>query len=200
MAQLLLSKATLLKERRQLAAYQRFLPSLEMKRQQLMLAVKASEQQLQQMQQELDQIGDVIAEDVPMLANKDIHLQPLLTVNKVRYQRENIAGVAIERVAEVLFEQTPVSMLSRPHWVDVVQQRLQQAIEWQLRIDAEQQVLAALQAALIKVTQRMNLFDKVLIPQSQKNIRRIQIYLDDKAREAVVTSKIAKNKRKEAAL
>ncbi len=200
MAQLLLSKATLLKERRQLAAYQRFLPSLEMKRQQLMLAVKASEQQLQQMQQELDQIGDVIAEDVPMLANKDIHLQPLLTVNKVRYQRENIAGVAIERVAEVLFEQTPVSMLSRPHWVDVVQQRLQQAIEWQLRIEAEQQVLAALQAALIKVTQRMNLFDKVLIPQSQKNIRRIQIYLDDKAREAVVTSKIAKNKRKEAAL
>ncbi|GGY37210.1 V-type ATP synthase subunit D [Bacterioplanes sanyensis] len=200
MAQLLLSKATLLKERRQLAAYQRFLPSLEMKRQQLMLAVKASEQQLQQMQQELDQIGDVIADDVPMLANKDIHLQPLLTVKKVRYQRENIAGVAIERVAEVLFEQTPVSMLSRPHWVDVVQQRLQQAIEWQLRIDAEQQVLAALQAALIKVTQRMNLFDKVLIPQSQKNIRRIQIYLDDKAREAVVTSKIAKNKRKEAAL
>ncbi|ASP37299.1 V-type ATP synthase subunit D [Bacterioplanes sanyensis] len=200
MAQLLLSKATLLKERRQLAAYQRFLPSLEMKRQQLMLAVKASEQRLMDIRQQLDELHQIIASDVPMLANNDIRLQPLVTVVAVEYQKENIAGVAIERVEQVQFEPSPVSVLSRPHWVDVVQQRLQQAIEWQLHADAEETVLQLLHAALIKVTQRMNLFDKVLIPQSQKNIRRIQIYLDDKAREAVVTSKIAKNKRKEAML
>jgi V/A-type H+/Na+-transporting ATPase subunit D len=44
----------------------------------------------------------------------------------------------------------------------------------------------------------VNLFDKVLIPETRGNIRTIQVYLDDKAREAVVTSKIAKAKQQAA--
>ena len=50
-------------------------------------------------------------------------------------------------------------------------------------------------AAVTKVTQRVNLFEKVLIPQARNNVRRIQIALGDVERAAVVTSKIAKRKR-----
>lgn len=198
MAQLLLSKATLLKERRQLAAFQKFLPSLEMKRQQLILALKCSEDTMQAIDEQLHDIDALMVEQVPMLANQDILLEPLLSIHAIEYRQENIAGVVIKRLAEVQFEISPMSVLSRPHWVDYVQHWLQQAVQLRLQLDAEQHIHQALQAALKKVTQRMNLFDKVLIPQSQKNIRRIQIHLDDKAREAVVTSKIAKQKRLEA--
>ena len=45
-----------------------------------------------------------------------------------------------------------------------------------------------------KVTQRVNLFEKVLIPRTREQIRRIRIYLSDAERAAVVRSKIAKRK------
>ena len=45
------------------------------------------------------------------------------------------------------------------------------------------------------MTQRFNLFDKVLIPRTRTNIRKISIYLADAERAGVVKSKIAKRKK-----
>jgi V/A-type H+/Na+-transporting ATPase subunit D len=55
--------------------------------------------------------------------------------------------------------------------------------------------VARMQGAVRRVTQRVNLFEKVLIPNAKQNIARIQIFLSDVERAAVVTSKIAKGKR-----
>jgi V/A-type H+-transporting ATPase subunit D len=55
--------------------------------------------------------------------------------------------------------------------------------------------VARMQGAVRRVTQRVNLFEKVLIPNAKRNIARIQIFLSDVERAAVVTSKIAKGKR-----
>ena len=195
MARLLLSKSTLLKERRQLAAFQRFLPSLEMKRQQLMLSVKETQQRLEAGQQAIRDIEQSIAQEIPMLADSGIDLGQLVKVNDIEYKSINIAGVSVEQVARVDISKTTISFLARPHWVDAAQQMLEQAVIQSLHNETEVQALRSLQQDLTKVTQRMNLFDKVLIPEAKANIRKIQIYLDDKDREAVVTSKIAKNKR-----
>ena len=46
-------------------------------------------------------------------------------------------------------------------------------------------------------TQRVNLFEKVKIPECRENIRRIGIYLGDMDTSAVVRSKIAKSKLQE---
>jgi V/A-type H+-transporting ATPase subunit D len=43
-------------------------------------------------------------------------------------------------------------------------------------------------------TQRVNLFEKVMIPQARENIKKIQICLGDMQTAAVVTGKIAKEK------
>jgi V/A-type H+/Na+-transporting ATPase subunit D len=59
--------------------------------------------------------------------------------------------------------------------------------------------IAALDAALTKVTQRVNLFEKVLTPEAKENIRRILVYLGDAERAAVVGAKLAKRKREEEA-
>ncbi|MEM6429093.1 MAG: V-type ATP synthase subunit D, partial [Deinococcota bacterium] len=48
--------------------------------------------------------------------------------------------------------------------------------------------------AVKRTTQRVNLFDKVLIPNAQETIRRIQIFLADADRAAVVRAKLAKQK------
>jgi V/A-type H+-transporting ATPase subunit D len=49
--------------------------------------------------------------------------------------------------------------------------------------------------AVQKITQRVNLFDKMLIPRTRENIRKIGIFLADSERAAVVRAKIAKSRR-----
>ena len=41
----------------------------------------------------------------------------------------------------------------------------------------------------------MNLFDKILIPTTRANIKKIRIYLSDEEMQAVVRSKLSKKKR-----
>ena len=195
MARLLLSKATLSAERKQLAAYRRFLPSLEMKRLQLMASVKQYQQTLAEAQQQQQAIQQRVMHDYPMVANDRIELRQLVQINAVDTRRKNIAGVWIEELATVHFNLAPLSILTRPHWVDGVQRLLQQALQLEIQQRQQRKILQQLEQELLKVTQRVNLFDKVLIPQTLANIRKIQIFLDDKDREAVITSKIAKNKR-----
>ena len=195
MAPLLLSKATLSAQRKQLAAYRRFLPSLEMKRQQLMVTVKSCEQTLAEQQQAVLQLQQKVAEQYPMLANDRIDLDQLVVIKSVHTQRTNIVGVWIDDIVDIEFDCAPISILTKPHWVDGIQRLLQQALELEVRQLQQQKILKRLKDELLKVTQRVNLFDKVLIPEALANIRKIQIYLDDKDREAVITSKIAKNKR-----
>ena len=199
MPRLLLSKATLAKERQQLQVYRKFLPSLELKRQQLMLAVRSVDEQVLQLQEQLTGLEARVAQQLPMLALEQPDLAGLCRVSTVCYQRRNLVGVWIQELEQVEFALAPLPLMASPHWVAVLQQWLQQAIRIQLEVRLARDNQAVLAAALRKVTQRVNLFDKVLIPGALDNIRTIQIWLDDKAREAVVASKLAKNKQAQAA-
>lgn len=194
MPRLLLSKSQLLKERHRLQAFARFLPSLQMKRQQLMAAVADSRKRLASGEASLRASEERIASDIPMLSNDSIDLSGLVRELSVDWENVNIAGVSVKRIASVNLEQHLPSLLTRPLWVHALQDVLAQAFIQLRHNQAEQQVVSTLNQELIKVTQRINLFEKVLIPEAEANIRKIQIFLDDKAREAVVVSKIAKNK------
>ena len=81
-----------------------------------------------------------------------------------------------------------------PQWVDRLSDELARMIELRVRLRVEQRRLALLEEAVRKVTQRVNLFEKVLIPGAKGQIRRIRIFLSDGERAAVVRSKIAKRK------
>ncbi len=91
-------------------------------------------------------------------------------------------------------------MLTKPFWVDALIIVLQAALEANIRIQVARRRLELLEDAEKTVTQRYNLFDKVLIPRTEKNIRRISIYLADAERAGVVNSKIAKRKKEESIL
>lgn len=83
-----------------------------------------------------------------------------------------------------------------PFWVDQLIANLQQLAEHHIHQQVLHERLQLLEAATRRVTQRVNLFEKVLIPQAEANIRKIVIFLSDQERAAVVRSKIAKQKNK----
>jgi V/A-type H+-transporting ATPase subunit D len=79
----------------------------------------------------------------------------------------------------------------------VLVQRLKDAAEQRLRANIAERRVDILRQQVRRITQRVNLFDKILIPTAQQNIQRIRIYLGDVERSGVVTSKLAKSKQVE---
>jgi V/A-type H+-transporting ATPase subunit D len=196
MAKLNLSKSGLQKQRDELRLYQRVLPSLDLKRMQLSAELKRARQQLAEAEAEVEKLNQRIAEQLPMLANREIDVSGLVRVESFQVEEENLVGVKLPALGEVKCNVMPYSMLAKPHWVDVLVDQLKQMVEQKTRVQVAAERVRLLEQAERKVTQRVNLFDKILIPTAKKNIQKIQIYLDDAERAAVVRSKITKRMRK----
>jgi V/A-type H+-transporting ATPase subunit D len=194
MARLALNKSSLSKLGRQLGTFQRFLPSLDLKRKQLMAERARAQVALQQTGQQMDRLREHVAEQLPMLASRDIELTNLVRLKAVRLGEENVVGTRLPVLEAAELERREYGYLGMPQWVDRLSDELARMLELQVRLRVEQRRLALLEEAVRKVTQRVNLFEKVLIPRTKEHIRKIRIYLSDAERAAVVRSKIAKRK------
>lgn len=199
MSRLTLSKAQLAKENANLAMYRRYLPSLDMKRKQLMSERAKARARIAAIEADIAERIETIGAQIPMLANRDIDLKGLAKLTSVRLGERNIVGQRLPVVEEIDIEIAPYGLMVRPHWVDLVAERLKEVLRMRVEASVVERQLNLLNTAVTKVTQRVNLFEKVLIPRAQTNVRRIQIALGDIERAAVVTSKIAKRKREAAA-
>ena len=195
MAQLAMNKSELQRQRQQLALYKRLLPSLELKRQQLRAEANKAQRHLEDISRELQSKKQHSAEQLPMLANQELDLSGLVSVKDVILADDNVVGVNVPKVVEVQLEVASYGLLARPHWVDVWRERLQDVVQLEITREVAKVRYKKLEYAVKRTTQRVNLFDKVLIPQAEDTIRRIQIFLADADRAAVVRAKIAKQKR-----
>jgi len=195
MARLSLSKSSLSKQSKQLKTYERFLPSLDLKRKQLMAERAKARSRLAQTEQDIEELQRRVGDILPMLANHEVELQDLVRVTGVRLGRENVVGTRLPVLEGVDTRVRDYGLLAKPHWVDRVVRELQRMLALRLARQVEQRRLELLEVAVRKVTQRVNLFEKVLIPRTRENIRRIGIALSDAERAAVVRAKIAKGKR-----
>lgn len=194
MARLALNKSTMHKRREQLKLYRRVLPSLDLKRQQLTAELNRMKAEEEALRHEFDATLIDAGERLPMLADTTMDLQGLLEVEAVELSEENLLGVKLPRLDRLQTRVRNYSLLAKPHWVDVVVDRLRQVAELQLRLEVAAERVRRTDHAVRRLTQRVNLFDKVLIPQARDDIQRIRIFLGDLERAAVVRSKLAKSK------
>lgn len=195
MARVPLSKSQLSREKESLAAYGRYLPALDLKRQQLMAARAEARREIAAIDARIAEAIRATGEAIPMLADRQVGLDGLVRLGEVRRGLRNVAGVRLPVVEHVETIRAPYGRMVRPHWVDAVADRLVEAIGLKVEARLARERLELLEAAVVRITQRVNLFEKVLIPQARENIRRINVHLGDTERAAVVRSKIAKRKR-----
>jgi V/A-type H+/Na+-transporting ATPase subunit D len=194
MARLQLSKSSLSREQKNLATYQKFLPSLDLKRQQLMAERVKAERSLGATQQAIATLKREVGERLRMLSNRDVDLTDLARLTEVRIGNENLVGTRLPTLEAIGVEVRPYALLGKPHWVDDLAAVMHDMLELRVRVQVEERRLAILIAAVKTITQRVNLFDKVLIPETRKNIKKIKIFLADAEKAAVVRSKISKRK------
>jgi V/A-type H+-transporting ATPase subunit D len=194
MARIALSKSAQQRERQNLQMYQRFLPSLDLKRRQLMGEQTRAQEALSQAQIQVASLMSDMAGNIPMLANQGIDLEALVGIDSVQFGEENVVGVRLPVLEKVNTRVRDYSLMAKPHWVDAVADRLVQFLELKIQIQVHVERVRLLDHAIRRTTQRVNLFDKVLIPGARRHIQRIQIFLADTERAAVVRSKIAKRR------
>lgn len=195
MSRLQYSKAALHRQSAQLKRYRQYLPSLDLKRQQLIAERTKAMQQMRGTERDIERVMAFVGDNFPMLAELSISVEQLVTVENVIIEQENVVGVEIPRLAAVEMIEQPYSFFCKPHWVDRFVDKLKEMLELRIRLEVERKRLALLELAVKKVTQRVNLFDKILIPRAEENIRKIRIFLSDAERAAVVRAKITKQKR-----
>ncbi len=195
MAQLALNKTSLTRETRQLGTYERFLPSLDLKRRQLIAERNTARRSMQAIDNDIATRESGVGAQLPMAADVRLSLDNIVSVRSVDIGEENVVGLRLPVLQGVSIDVMPYSMLARPHWVDALVGELETLVELRIRAQVQTRRLDILEQAVKKITQRVNLFDKVLIPRTRENIRRIRISLSDAERAAVVNAKIAKRKR-----
>ncbi|MCC9608281.1 V-type ATP synthase subunit D [Blastopirellula sp. JC732] len=198
MAKLRLSKNSLQHELQQLKLYKRLLPSLDLKRRQLTVEAKKARAELAAAVEAADSLETRIGQELPMLADDDLDASGLVRMEGYRLGEQNVVGIRLPILDQVEFAVSPYSRIGTPAWTDLLVGRLKAAAEARVHARIAEQRVAILDQAVRRITQRVNLFEKILIPTAKKNIQRIRIYLGDAERAAVVTSKLAKGKQQHA--
>lgn len=195
MTRLLLTKASLTKQKKQLKIFEEVLPSLDLKRRQLSAERSKARKMLAETRNKLKDLEPEIARELPMLSNQLVDLADIAKVTGVELREENVMGTRLPKIKQVQIQVRDYALLGKPFWVDRLVELLKVALETQIGVQVAQRRVELLQRAERIATQRFNLFDKVLIPQTKANIKKIQLYLADVDRAGVIESKIAKRKK-----
>ena len=190
-----LSKSSLQQQREKLRLFERFLPSLELKRQQLMAEYKKALAALTEAERGADKASRSLAGLLPILGSTPMNLSGLVSVRRVDITDEHLLGLRLPMLRAVEFDEKPHSILSTPFWLDELVGCIKDVATYRLRLQVYRARVSRMEGAVRRVSQRVNLFEKVLIPNARRDIARIKIFLSDIERAAVVTSKTAKAKR-----
>lgn len=186
-----LDRAALARLRQGLARYETVLPSLEMKRRQISEEVSVARRRLVTIERERERALDDAARSVPMVARSPA--LPALDVTAVNLTHEFrygirlpcISGVTVSGLAERGF-------LSSPVWTDELVEYARALTVLGVRERVERIRIARLEQALTETVRRVNLFERVLIPEVRASIRRIVVAISDAGRDALVRARQAK--------
>jgi V/A-type H+-transporting ATPase subunit D len=193
MAKLKKTKNELKAQREALQRYERFLPTLELKKQQLQREVRRAEVALQRCLARERELLDGLRPWAGLLPTLP-DLGEYVRVEGLDLETMNVAGVNVPVLAGVRFAPSAVDFFSTPAWLDDAIAVLGELT----RLRAESRVLERqrdlLGEELRLTSQRVNLFEKVMIPRALDNLRVIRIALGDAQTAAVARAKLAKSK------
>jgi len=188
-----LTRPELKRQRGAMARFERYLPMLQLKQQLLQIKVTEAARQHEAAQAEADGVSARVDRYRAVLRDPPgVNLDQLAQPSEVRTRLENIAGVEVPDFQSVSFAPATYSFFGTPPWVDRAVTDLRELAGCRARAEVLARRHRVLRAALTKIIQRVNLFEKVLIPQAREAIRVIRIRLGEEQTSAIGWAKLAK--------
>ena len=192
MAKIKLTKNELKKQKDALKMFQRYLPTLILKKQQLQMEIRLTEIRLSELTEQKKRLDEAFKSWIAVFGEKEIFTPEILKILEVKTGQGNIAGVNIPLFEGAEFEIQSYDLARMPLWLDMAVEKLKQVFLLDLEAQIVEEQRRRLSHELRITTQRVNLFEKVKIPETKGNIKKIRVYLGDQQTAAVVRGKIAK--------
>jgi len=195
MAQIKLNKTELKNQKNLLEQLTKYLPTLQLKKQQLQMEVETARNHLHRLEDDLESRRRSLAEWSILFSQRlTIDMFDYIEVDKVTTEQENVAGVDVPVFTGISFKERHYSFFIMPVWLDRAVKELRELITVREKIKVARRRLEILTEELRLTTIKVNLFEKRLIPECRENIRRIKIFLGDQEIAAICNAKIAKDK------
>lgn len=194
MAKIKLTKNELKVQKDALKMYRRYLPTLTLKKQQLQAEIRTIEAKAIAVRQEKEALERGFDSWIAVFSEQEAFPENVITVSNIRKGYGNIAGVAIPVFEGADFARSDYDLYETPLWVDIAANHMEKAMLLDLEAEVLEEQVRLLEKELLSTSQRVNLFEKVKIPETLENIKKISIYMADQQVSAVVRSKISKRK------
>ncbi|MCA9393441.1 MAG: V-type ATP synthase subunit D [Candidatus Omnitrophica bacterium] len=194
MAKIKLTKGELKRQRDSLKQFKRYLPTLQLKKQQLQMRTMEVRKHLEHRLSALYEKDGAVKKWAGLLGDAEIDLKPWINPKDIKCSTTNVAGATVPVFEDISYETAEYDFYETPLWVDKSLEELRLTVKMIAEVEVVKKQIAILEHELRTTTQRVNLFEKVKIPECQENIRKIRIYLGDQQAHAVGVSKVAKKK------
>ena len=194
MGKIKLTKGELKRQRDALTQYKRYLPTLQLKKQQLQMEILNENRKLEEQKRKEKEKRAHIETWAGLLSDPGTDIRKWALPKNVMKNNKNIAGVELPVFKSVEFEKAAYDLFLVPLWVDKAIEELRNLVSLAEEINIIKEGVDLLSQELRVTAQRVNLFEKIKIPEAQEAIRLIKIYLGDQTTNAVGRSKIAKKK------
>lgn len=195
MRKIKLTKAELKNQNDNLKRYNRYLPILYIKKQQLQKEIEKLRIELKRITFESNKLRDEIIPWVSLLG-EEVGLSDLVMLKEIKTSTENIAGVVVPVFVKAHIDIEKYDLFKYPLWVDNAVGVISKMISFQAEESVVVERLRLLEQELYITSQRINLFEKIMIPETKAAIRKISIFLGDQRAAAVGWARIAKKKMK----
>lgn len=187
------TQGELKRQRDALSQYERYLPTLQLKKQQLLLEVLHQQQILAEKQSLLTEKRES-AHHWSGLLTEAPDISRWLIPETIIIEKRNIAGVELPFFKKVTFPEPAYDLFLMPLWLDEGLEFVHEIVACMEEIQILEQGIAILKQELRITTQRVNLFEKIRIPEVKEAIRQIRIAISDQMTNDICRSKIVKSR------
>lgn len=195
MALIKFTKSELRSQQLKLTQLSRYLPTLQLKKAMLQVEVNAAEQEVEELKEKYQAEKQEVASFQALLSvDYASEVFESLHIIEVKKTYESIAGVEIPHYQGVVFTEIAYMLFDKPLWFDDAIVRLRHLLCAREKVSIAEEKKRLLAQELREVSIRVNLFEKIMIPRTLENIKKIKVFLSDQQLAAVCQAKVAKRK------
>jgi V/A-type H+-transporting ATPase subunit D len=192
MAKLKLTKNEQKKQKDSLKRFERYLPTLMLKKQQLQAEIRTVEVRVNELRRMKEKAKEDLEKWVAIFGDAGVFTPDILRITKMLTGEGNVAGVPIPIFEGAEFDVVQYNLLEKPLWLDTAVDFVKKQLLLELQMNCMEEQQRRLRKELQTTSQRVNLFEKIKIPEARTNIKKIAVYLGDQQTAAVVRGKISK--------
>ena len=193
MPKIRLTKNELKKQKESLKRFFHYLPMLQLKKKQLQLEIIKIHQTIKELAGEIESLRKEIILWVDVFA-EEVSISDFFSIKNIKTEKGNVAGIELPVFIGVEFEEKSYDLMLTPFWVDKAKMSLKEKLTLKIKLSIYHKQMDILKEELRIISQRVNLFEKIKIPEAKENIRVIQIFIGELQTAEVVRGKIAKAK------